>query len=168
MSHAVPTLHLLCGKVASGKSTLAAELSRHNLAVLISEDQWLSALFGDEMSSLQDYVRCASKLGQIMGPHVTSMLVAGVSVVLDFPANTLENRRWARGLIKGTGAAQILHFLDVPDEVCLDRLHGRNKEGAHAFATTDDQFRRIARHFVPPSPDEGFQIITHPPKSGLK
>ncbi|MDP5219840.1 ATP-binding protein [Ruegeria sp. 2205SS24-7] len=161
MSHVTPTLHLLCGKVASGKSTLAAQLARKNSAILISEDQWLSALFGEEMSSLQDYVRCASKLGQIMGPHVTSMLVAGVSVVLDFPANTIENRRWARGLIKGTGAAQILHFLDVPDELCLARLHKRNQEGSHAFATTEDQFRRIAQCFVPPSSDEGFHVITH-------
>ena len=161
MSQAIPTLHLLCGKVASGKSTLAAELAERDAAVLISEDEWLSALFGDQMSSLQDYVSCALKLRPVMGRHVTSLLKAGVSVVLDFPANTIENRAWMRDLLEGAAAQHHLHFLDVSDEVCLLRLHERNREGAHSFAATEDQYRRIARHFVPPSPEEGFNIITH-------
>ncbi|WP_170388911.1 MULTISPECIES: ATP-binding protein [Ruegeria] len=161
MSQAIPTLHLLCGKVASGKSTLAAELAERDAVVLISEDEWLSALFGDQMKSLQDYVNCAWKLRPVMGRHVASLLKAGVSVVLDFPANTIENRAWMRDLLKDTAAQQHLHFLDLPDEVCLHRLHKRNREGAHAFAPTEDQYRRIARHFVPPLPEEGFNIITH-------
>ncbi|WP_082637112.1 AAA family ATPase [Ruegeria atlantica] len=72
MSQAISTLHLLCGKVASGKSTLAAELAKRDAVVLISEDEWLSALFGDQMKSLQDYVNCALKLRPVMGRHVPS------------------------------------------------------------------------------------------------
>ncbi|NOC85178.1 MULTISPECIES: AAA family ATPase [Ruegeria] len=161
MLQAIPTLHLLCGKIASGKSTLAARLAKSDGAVLISEDEWLSALFGDQMKSLQDYVDCALKLRLVMGPHVAALLKAGVSAVLDFPANTIENRAWMRDLLEDTAAKHHLHFLDVSDEVCLHRLHKRNREGAHAFAATEDQYRRIARHFVPPSPEEGFSIITH-------
>jgi predicted kinase len=96
-----------------------------------------------------------------MARHVASLLKAGVSVVLDFPANTIENRVWMRDLLEDITVKHNLHFLDVPDEVCLRRLRERNREGAHAFAATEDQYRRIARHFVPPSPEEGFNIITH-------
>ncbi|WP_171236743.1 AAA family ATPase [Ruegeria sp. HKCCA6837] len=67
MSQVIPTLHLQCGKVVSGKSTLAAELAERDAAVLISEDEWLSTLFGDQMKSLQDYVNCALKLRLVMG-----------------------------------------------------------------------------------------------------
>lgn len=161
MSQVSPTLHLLCGKVASGKSSLAAKLASSDGTVLISEDEWLGALFDDQMNTLQDYVNCASKLRLVMGPHVTSLLNAGVSVVLDFPANTIENRAWMRGLLEDTDAAHHLHFLDLPDEVCLRRLHTRNREGAHAFAATEEQYWRIAQHFVAPSPEEGFEVITH-------
>ena len=91
---AQPTLHLLCGKIAAGKSTLAASLSAADATVLIAEDAWLKALFGAEMSSIQDYVRCLARLREAIAPHVVSLLKAGVSVVLDFPANTVLNRRW--------------------------------------------------------------------------
>lgn len=158
---ASPTLHLLCGKIASGKSTLTAELGRAAHTVVIAEDDWLGALFADEMTTVRDYVRAAEKLRRVMGPHVTALLNAGVSVVLDFPANTVETRAWMRHVLEGTGADHVLHLLDVPDEVCLARLNARNAAGDHAFAATEAQFRQITQHFAPPTPDEGFNVLRH-------
>jgi predicted kinase len=156
-----PTLHLMCGKIASGKSTLTARLGQEAGTVVISEDDWLGALFGDEMSSVADYVRCSAKLRAAMGPHVTALLDAGLSVVLDFPANTVETRAWMRGILDGTDADHVLHVLDVPDEVCIERMRARNAQGDHPFAVTDEQFRRVTRHFTLPTPDEGFTIEWH-------
>ncbi|KFF47391.1 MULTISPECIES: AAA family ATPase [Pseudomonas] len=34
----MPTLHLLCGKIASGKSTLAKTLAAEHAAIVLSED----------------------------------------------------------------------------------------------------------------------------------
>ena len=47
-----PTLRIRCGKIASGKSTLAAKPSANSGTVLIAEDAWLDALFWDELHSL--------------------------------------------------------------------------------------------------------------------
>ena len=59
----VPTLHILCGKIASGKSTLAARLSAKPSTVLITEDAWLDTLFRDELQTREDYVRCSRRIG---------------------------------------------------------------------------------------------------------
>ena len=45
-------LHLICGKIASGKSTLTAQLGASAGTIVISEDDWLAALYADELSSL--------------------------------------------------------------------------------------------------------------------
>lgn len=152
---------MLCGKIAAGKSTLASQLARLENTVLIAEDDWLAALFSDELSSASDYVRCASKLRGIMGPHIASLLNAGVSVVLDFPANTVENRAWMRGILGATAAAHRLHVLDASDALCLARLRARNAGGDHPFAATEAQFRQFSKHFVAPTPEEGFDIVVH-------
>ncbi|WP_343067820.1 ATP-binding protein [Sulfitobacter aestuariivivens] len=152
---------MLCGKPASGKSTLTSKLSRVPGTVLISEDVWLSGLYSDQMHTVADYVQYARKLRAIMGPHVGGLLQAGVSVVLDFPANTVETRKWMHGILQQTDAANKLHVLDVPDEVCLERLQARNKSGKHPFSVTEDQFRQIVRHYAPPTADEGFDIVLH-------
>ena len=160
-SEPTPVLHLICGKIAAGKSTLAAKLGRERNTVVVSEDDWLAALYGDEMATIQDYVRCAAKLEAAIGPHISALLTAGLSVVLDFHANTVERRAWMRGMAQTANVAQILHVLEVPDEVCIARLHARNAEGEHPFAATEAQFRQVSKHFVAPMADEGFDIVRH-------
>lgn len=161
MTRTSPTLHMMCGKMAAGKSTLAAQLSQADGTVYLSEDVWLGALFSDQMTSPKDYVRCAAKLKDVMGPHVVSLLQAGVSVVLDFPANTAAARAWMRGLLDQTEADHQLHWLDTPDDLCLERLRARNAKGDHPFAPTEAQFHLFSKHFEPPHPDEGLQILRH-------
>lgn len=161
MLKAKPTLHLLCGKIAAGKSTLAAKLAGSDGTVRIVEDDWLAALYPNEMSTAQDYVRCASKLRKVIGPHVVSVLNTGLSVVLDFQANTIESRQWMRAIIDEAEAEHQMHVLVPPDVVCLQRLRARNAGGDHPFAVSEEQFHQIAQHFVPPTPEEGFNLIIH-------
>jgi predicted kinase len=153
------TLHMLCGKIAAGKSTVTAELARAPSTVVIREDFWLSRLFGSKMKDVSDYIRCSRRLREAVGPHVQDLLRIGVSVVLDFPANTPSIRAWMRTLFEEAEADHCLHFLDVPDEVCKARLRARNAAGIHDFAASDAEFDLITSYFVPPSEAEGFKVI---------
>ncbi|MGJ4903917.1 AAA family ATPase [Bradyrhizobium sp. HKCCYLRH2060] len=162
MSSHPATLHLVCGKIAAGKSTLTAALGQLPGNVVIAEDDWLARLYPGEQSTLADYVRNSSRLRSVMGPHVVALLRAGVSVVLDFPANTPASRAWMRGLFEAAGVPHQLHHLDVPDEVCKARLRARNAEGRHAFTVTDEEFDLFTSYFVAPTADEGFNVIVQP------
>lgn len=153
------TLHMLCGKIAAGKSTLTAELGQMPSTIVLSEDWWLNRLFGAEMRDVADYVRYSRRLRDAISPVVDDLLQTGVSVVLDFPANTPALRSWMRMLFEAAGAQHRLYFLDVPDEICKARLRARNAVGAHDFAASDAQFDEITKYFVPPSEAEGFNVI---------
>ncbi|MFW2541634.1 AAA family ATPase [Primorskyibacter sp. 2E107] len=154
-------LHMLCGKICAGKSTLARALAQRSGTVVIAEDDWLSRLYGDQMRTIDDYVRCSAALQGVMGPHVAALLGAGGTVVLDFPANTKGQRRWMRRIVEQTGVGHALHVLDLPDEVLLARLRERNASGTHPFAVSDAEFRAISAHFQPPDAEEGFAIVRH-------
>lgn len=156
------TLHLICGKIAAGKSSLAARLGSQPRTIVLSEDQWLAGLYRGEQTTLADYVRNAACLRTVIGPHVVALLRVGISVVLDFPANTQANRAWMRSLFETAGVGHQLHYLDVSDATCKARLHRRNAGGEHEFMVTDAQFDLITSHFLPPTADEGFNLIVHP------
>ena len=155
------TLYLLCGKIAAGKSTLALSLASRPATVLISEDHWSSRLFPDELKTIEDYIRYSRRLRDAMGPHVVSLLKAGMSVVLDFPANNAALRNWMRALFEESGAAHELHYLDVSDDACKRRLQARNAAGEHAFQASEAEYEIFTRYFAPPAPDEGFNVIIH-------
>lgn len=155
------TLHLLCGKIASGKSTLASLLATDHAAVLLSEDYWLATLYPGQIQTIADYLTCARQIRGVVGPLVSDLLVSGVNVVLDFPANTLANRQWLLGLAQAAQAPHRLHYLELDDATCRARLHARNASGAHDFAATDAEFDLITRHFCVPSEEEGLVIEVH-------
>lgn len=159
----MPTLHLLCGKIASGKSTLAKTLVAEHAAILLSEDTWLAQLYPGEILSIADYLRCAQRIRGVLGPLVINLLESGVNVVLDFPSNTLANREWLLGLAQAAKVPHRLHYLELDDATCRARLHARNAQGDHDFAATDAEFDLITRHFCVPSEAEGLVIEVYRP-----
>jgi predicted kinase len=159
MSASNATLHMLCGKIAAGKSTLSARLARAERTLVISEDRWIEQLYGPELKTLADYFERCERLRATLAPHVVGLLRAGVSVVLDFHANTLGSRRWMRALFEEAGASHQLHFLDVPDEVCRARMRARKAAGGDGV--TDAEFDHVISFFVPPEAGEAFNVIRY-------
>jgi predicted kinase len=155
------TLYLVCGKIASGKSTLARRLAARPATLLVSEDHWTSTLFGDELRTIDDYARYSARLRAAMSPHIVDILRHGVSVSLDFQANTVRIRDWMRSLIHQSGAAHELHLLNVPDAICKQRLRARNDGGEHPFRVSEAEYDQFTKHFMPPEPGEGFNVIAH-------
>jgi predicted kinase len=84
------TLHLLCGKIASGKSTLARGLATNPGTLLIDMDHWMSTLFPVENRTIEDFARISARLRNAMAPHLVDILRQDVSIILDFPANTIK------------------------------------------------------------------------------
>lgn len=156
-----PTLHLMCGKIASGKSTLAQLLAEEQRALVLSEDQWLSRLYPEQIKSVADYLRCARQIRGVLGPLVIDVLTAGVSMVLDFPANTVADRQWLRGLADSARVPHCLHYLEVDDATCRARLHARNTLAEHEFAASDAEFDLITRYFQVPEVGEELEIVMH-------
>jgi predicted kinase len=161
LSSDVALLHMVCGKIASGKSTLTARLASEKRTVLISEDVWHARLYPAEILSVDDYVRCAKRVKDVIGDHVCALLRAGVSVVLDFPFNTVAARAWGLGVSKAAGCDHRLHFLDVGDAVCKARLHARNARGEHPFQASEAEFELITRYFVAPGGEEGVNVVVY-------
>lgn len=159
----VTTLYLICGKIASGKSTLARRLAERPATLLITMDHWMSLLFPTENRTIEDFVRLSARLRAAMGPHIVDILRQDLSVVLDFPANTVILRSWMRSLITEAGVAHELHVLDVPDTICKHRLRQRNADGEHPYEVSEETFEIFTSYFVPPGSDEGFNIVTHTP-----
>lgn len=154
------TLIFFCGKMAAGKSTLSAKIARERGAVLLSEDEWLAALFPGEIKDLNDYISYSSRLKSVLRTHVEQMLVAGATVVMDFPGNTRKQRAWFKEICAERGLPHELYHVEADDEVCLKRLKQRRKEQPErARFDTEDVFRRVTGHFEPPTDSEGFNVV---------
>jgi predicted kinase len=126
------------------------------------QDEFLDALFPGEITDLPGFVKCSSRLRSALAPHVCALLSKGISVVLDFPGNTKEQRAWFREIIERAKVEHELHFVDASDALCKGQLADRSKSlPPVAPWTSEAEFEAITAYFQLPSEDEHFNVVRH-------
>ena len=153
------TLIFFCGKMGAGKSTKSKEVTLENNAVLLSEDEWLSILYPQQISSFEDYIKHSALLRPLIKSHVQKILLTGTTVVLDFPANTSKQRAWFKNIVLEIDAKHQLIYLDVSDEKCIKQIAQRRLEQPERSAfDTEEMFHQVTKYFEIPMESEQLQI----------
>ena len=121
-----PTLWLLCGLPAAGKTTRARELEADNNAIRLTPDEWIIRLYpNDAEIAARDKRR--DKVEQLQWQLAERLLKIGTSVVLDWGLWTQKERaryqQWAESL----GAQVRIELVDAPLDVLQERLAERNR-----------------------------------------
>ncbi|RMF21421.1 MAG: ATP-binding protein, partial [Cyanobacteria bacterium J083] len=153
------TLIFFCGKMGSGKSTKAIELAKEYNAILLSEDEWLSAIYPEEIKVFADYLKYSSRLKLLLKKHVQNLLNLGITVVMDYPGNTRNQRAWFKEIFSEYDIPHKLYYLEVSDELCLKQIDRRKKiNPSRADFDTEEVFHQVNSYFQPPIEEEGFNI----------
>ncbi|MFT6693748.1 MAG: adenylate kinase family enzyme [Neolewinella sp.] len=142
------TLIFFCGKMGVGKSTKAEAIANETKAILISEDDWLAAIYPNLISTIEDYKKYSDLLKPQIKKPTQSILQIGQDVLLDFPANTIQQRKWLKEISTEIDAPDILYFLDVSNEVCLEKIKKRvTEEPLRQKTDTNEIFFQMTRYF---------------------
>ncbi|HUQ90008.1 MAG TPA: ATP-binding protein [Vicinamibacterales bacterium] len=155
-------LLFLCGKMAAGKSTLARDLAARQKAMLFVQDDWVDTLYPNSVVNVATYLEYSGRINKMLAPYFVELLSRGVSIVVDFPGNTRNQRAWFRDIIERAGAAHELHFVDTPDAICRAQLKSRSAHLPPGTPwTSDADFDLISSHFRAPAEDEAFNVVVH-------
>ena len=145
--------------MGAGKSTKSKQVSQERNAVLLSEDEWLSTLYPNQITSFDDYLRFSSILKPLVKAHVVNILKTGTDVVMDFPANTVNQRKWFKEIISEANAPNELIYLKVGNNLCLKQIEQRRiEQPERAIYDTESMFNEVTKYFQEPDESEGFNI----------
>ena len=121
-----PTLVLMCGLPASGKTTFGRKLAKESGAIRFCPDEWIADLgidFFNEEARAKLETRLWS-LGQ-------EFLQLGHSVILENGFWSSAERDELRQHAVKLGVDSEIHFFDAPFEELMRRLEIRNESGGH-------------------------------------
>ncbi|MHB1705895.1 MAG: AAA family ATPase [Acidithiobacillus sp.] len=85
----------------------------------LSEDDWLSAIYPEEINNFDDYIKYSSRLKPLLKGHVRRILQSGVSVVMDFPGNTKKQRVWFKEIFFEAQIPHKLIYLKIRGSIVL-------------------------------------------------
>ncbi|MGD9210327.1 MAG: ATP-binding protein, partial [Desulfobacteraceae bacterium] len=153
------TLIFFCGKMGAGKTTKSKQSANDRNTVLISEDEWLEALYPKQIKTFEDYLHFSALLKPLLTSHVQNILRTGTNVALDFPANTVSQRKWFKTLFSEINAPHELIYMDTSNEICLKQIAQRRiEQPERKLFDTEEVFYHVTSFFEEPSVDEGFNI----------
>ena len=145
--------------MGAGKTTNSKQVANDQNAVLVSEDEWLESLYPGQITTFDDYLKFSRLLKPLVESHVQNILRTGTDVVMDFPANTVSQRKWFKALFSEIKAPHELIYLDISDEICLKQISQRSIEQPERVSfDTEEIFHHVTSFFEEPSADEGFNI----------
>ncbi len=157
-------LLFMCGKMAAGKTTLSRSLAAAERGVLLVQDDLLEGLYPGEFVDFAAFLKRSARLRTTLAPHIVSLLSLGMTVVLDFPANTRRSRAWFREMFERASADHELHFIVASDDLCKRQLKQRSRDSNLAPGarwTTDADFDEVTSYFEPPATEERFNVMRH-------
>ena len=150
------TVHLLCGRPGSGKTTFARELEDTHKAVRYTYDEWIVQLYG---RSPEQFETLFNRVSNLIWRIAMRNLALGTDVILDKGFWYKRDRENARQAATAIGAGSKLYFLDAPIDVLRKRIITRSKSDQDSLWINDQAFTEFITRFEPPSNDEDFVLI---------
>jgi predicted kinase len=156
-----PTVHLLCGLVGVGKTTLARQIAHERDAVRFSLDAWMLRLYGRLRYDDPVYVSRLDGCKALIWDTACQVLTTGHDVVLDWNQWSRERRaEWASAAMQ-VGATPVLHFVDVSLDTAIARAASRSASDPFSHDLDEAGVRHMATIFETPTDEEGIEIVVY-------
>lgn len=141
----------ICGKIGSGKTTAALMLKEKLGAILFSADQWMVALYGDQLTK-ETHAECLEKCKTVIYGVVKQLLDRDLTVVLDFGFWTRRERDAIRLLFHNYRVQ--FFYLPISTEEQERRVLRRNTDSQKTYVFTIEMLRDLNGLFEAPNETE--------------
>lgn len=150
----VPTLYLMVGLPASGKTHRARQLAAGNGALRLTPDEWALTLFGQEDRHQEPGGKRWLLEGRLVALGIDALRL-GLSVVLDFGLWSRDERSALRWMAAAVGASCEIVYLPVERDVQWTRIQNRWKETPErTFPMAEAELGPWREQFQVPGSDE--------------
>lgn len=147
---------LMCGKICSGKSTYAEKLRKEIGAVVLSVDEIMLAMFGQNVGEMHD--KYVERLEKLLFKKAADIAETGTNVILDLGLWTAAERKAAVRFYKDRGIKCELHYIDIGDSLWRERIDKRNNEilagEVSAYYVDEGLAAKFGAIFEPPARGE--------------
>ena len=145
------TIHLLCGRICSGKSTFAKQLHEETNGIILSCDDLMLTLFNQHLGETHDIllIRCKQYLYSL----AVQIAKSNIDVILDFGFWKKSEREEVKMFFNSLDIPTKLHYINPPKDKISQYIEQKNSQEL-GYIVDDNLLQKCNTQFEPPSIDE--------------
>lgn len=120
------TVHLMCGYIGFGKTTIAKQLEKQLGARRFTPDDVMIELFGTEVGD--DFMDKANKVDQYIWEQIALAIKTGQDVIYDAGSWSADDRKYVMQRLKKLGAKALWHQVNCDIDLAKQRTLARSKD----------------------------------------
>lgn len=147
---------MICGKLCSGKSTYAERLRKKHRAVILSVDEIMLTIFGQNAGEKHDdYLK---KTQEYLYRKSLDILGRDIRIILDWGFPAKKERDFAKNFYRAKNIPFEFHYIDIHDAEWHNRIEKRNQDvlagKANAYYVVDELIAKLDSVFEKPDRTE--------------
>ena len=157
----IAVVHLMCGRICSGKSHYAARLAEHTNAVILSCDDLSLSLFPEGLGERHDEMML--RVHAYLHERAADIARAGTDVILEWGFWKRETRRETQEYYASRGIAVRWYYMDTSDETLRAAIEERNRRVLagedRSYYVDEGLFEKMASAFEAPDATENLRDL---------
>ena len=146
-------VHLICGKIGSGKSWFAKGLSRQSRAVILNCDE-IMTLF-PPLDGNEAFSQVSAKVKEFLHGKAEEIIRCGTDVILDWGFWKKEERASVTQRYEAQGISVFWYYLNPPQDEWLSNIQTRNAHpGPHDYYVDEGLLSKCQAAFEAPEGPE--------------
>lgn len=131
---------ITCGKLCCGKTTYAKKICEEMPAVLLSVDEMMLGIFGNDVG--EEHEKYTELIKAYLTKKAVQIVRNGINVIMDWGLWTKKERNEIRSYFKKHNTEIKVHYLEIEDTEWQKRIRKRNREimkndGTEAYFVDD-------------------------------
>lgn len=146
-------IHLLCGKICSGKSTYAKKLHQETNGIILSCDDLMLSIFDEHLGSKHEEI--VDKCKEYLYTLATHIAQSGYNVILDMGFWSKIERDTIKTRFRSLNIQTKLHYVYVDDKTQLLQIKQRNSQSnGNCYYVDENLLEKCNNLFEPPTFEE--------------
>lgn len=153
-------IHLICGFMGFGKTTLAKKLSAELPAVRFTNDEFMQKLYSRNLADAEFRI-AYQKIDDLIWELAAQVLATETDVILDYGFWSKNDRKEAYKRAKKLTDEIIFHQLNCDINIAKERVLNRTIQDENALSIDENCFNLFLSRYQSIENNEGYLVINH-------
>ena len=154
------TIHLMCGFIGFGKTTIAKQLEKTLPAVRLTHDEFMVQLYGRNMP-YEDFHPNYDKVDDLLWNLADKIIGAGTDVIMDYGFWDHKNRDKAYEKAKKISDNVVFHNICCDISVAKSRTMQRSANDQNELYIREDEFDALLQQYEPWSSADKYPVVLY-------